>query len=154
LTRGKQRKVGKRWEKSGEKKIIVAGELSKRMTNSESWASRCAESTNREKREIEKKYGIRIGQTDIYCARCNKPWGFGSHTCIDLRFEKIREEKRKRISDLKEAKNEAYDIIKSLGPKKVSIYLMIPEETVTKWIQRGIVPPRHLGKILNLEKPV
>jgi hypothetical protein len=120
----------------------------------QSWSSRCAESIRREKLEAEKKYGIRIGQTEIYCARCGKPWGFGNHTCMDLRLEKLREEKKKRISERKKAKSEAYAILKNLRPKKASTYLMLPEGTVTKWIQRRSVPARHLEKILNLQKTV
>jgi hypothetical protein len=120
----------------------------------QSWSSRCAESIRREKLEAEKKYGIKIGQTDIYCARCGKSWGFGNHTCMDLRLEKLREEKKKRISERKEAKSEAYAILKDLRPKKASIYLMLPERTVSKWIQRRSVPTRHLEKILNLQERV
>lgn len=118
----------------------------------QSWSSRCAESIKREKLEAEKKYGIRIGQTEIYCARCGKPCWPGRHVCMDIRLEKLREEKMKEISQLNEAKTKALIIIKGLGPKKVSILLMTPERTVTNWIQRKSVPSRHLGRILNLQK--
>jgi len=43
----------------------------------ESWIQRVSPSLRKEKQEIEKRYGIRIGQTEIYCARCDRPWGFG-----------------------------------------------------------------------------
>ena len=71
---------------------------------------------------------------------------------MDIRLEKLREEKMKEISQLNEAKTKALIIIKGLGPKKVSILLMTPERTVTNWIQRKSVPSRHLGRILNLQK--
>jgi hypothetical protein len=135
-------------------KFFGAGSLTGKHSMEQSWSSRCAESIKREKREVEKKYGIRIGQTEIYCARCGESWGFGNHICMDLRLEKLREEKKKRISEREEAKIEAYAILKNLRPKKASIYLMLPEGTVTKWIQRGSVPTRHLDKILNFQKCV
>ena len=70
---------------------------------------------------------------------------------MDLRFEKLRDQKKERISELAEAKSEAHAILKALGPKKVSIYLMISEKTVNSWIERESVPRRRLDKILNLK---
>lgn len=43
----------------------------------DNWSRRCEESIRKEKREVEKRYGIRIGQTEIYCARCGKVWPHG-----------------------------------------------------------------------------
>lgn len=54
------------------------------------WNSRCLKSIARERKETEARYDIRIAQTDIYCARCGKPWGFGRHVCQDVRFETLR----------------------------------------------------------------
>ncbi len=48
----------------------------------QTWDSCCRDSIRKEKMEVEKRYEIRIGQTDIYCTKCSKPWGFGNHTCI------------------------------------------------------------------------
>ncbi len=46
------------------------------------WNQRVEDSIKKEKREIEKKYGIRIGQTEIYCAVCGKTWDItGHHGC-------------------------------------------------------------------------
>ena len=38
----------------------------------ESWNSRCIKSIQKEEAEIEKRYGIRFGQTEIYCIRCGR----------------------------------------------------------------------------------
>lgn len=45
-----------------------------------------------ERREVENRYGIRTGQTESYCVRCGKSWGF-NHVCRDIYFQKLREEK-------------------------------------------------------------
>jgi hypothetical protein len=114
------------------------------------WSSRCVESTKKEKRMIEKKYGIRIGQTEIYCVRCGKAWGFGNHTCQDIRLENLKIKKDEKISELKKTEDKALLILSNLGPQKAAILLMIPERTVTNWIQRKNVPKRHIEKVLNL----
>jgi hypothetical protein len=118
------------------------------------WSSRCPDSIRKDKREIENKYGIRVGQTEIYCARCGRPWGFGGHMCMDLRFKKLKEEKKERISEIQKAKDEAYAVLKDLGSKKVAAYLMIPEATVTKRNHRRSIPTKHIEKVLNLQKCV
>jgi hypothetical protein len=51
-------------------------------------------SIQREKQEIEARYGIRIGQTDIKCFKCGRPWGYGRHTCQDMRFQRLKEVKK------------------------------------------------------------
>jgi hypothetical protein len=60
------------------------------------WNERCLESIKKEKKEIEQRYGIRIGQTEIYCSGCGKSWGYGKHTCQDIRFEALKEGKKGR----------------------------------------------------------
>ena len=40
------------------------------MRHSESWDSLCAYSIEKEKAQIAKRYNLRFGQTEIYCARC------------------------------------------------------------------------------------
>ena len=45
------------------------------------WNARSAESIRKEKAEAEKRYGIRIGQTELYCAKCGRRWDFGGHKC-------------------------------------------------------------------------
>jgi len=68
------------------------------------WNSICLDSIKKEKAEIEKRYGIRFGQTEIYCARCGRPCTPGSHTCGDVRVKRWREAKRKGQKTLKRAK--------------------------------------------------
>jgi len=118
----------------------------------ESWVNKCSKSIDKEKHEIEKRYKIKIGQTEIYCARCGKPWGFGGHICQDIRFQALKEEKEKKILGLKELKNKAWDVLMALGPQKTSIYLMLPIGTVNSWIKRKNIPLRHVEKVANLEK--
>jgi len=114
------------------------------------WNTTCENSIRRERLEIEKKYGIKIGQTEISCARCGKSWGFGGHVCADRRFEKLHEESRRKAAELKTVQEEAYEALRNLGPKKVSVYLMLPEDTVKKWNHRRTVPRRYVDKILNI----
>jgi hypothetical protein len=46
------------------------------------WNERCLAFIKREKAEIEKKYGILIGQTEIFCATCGKKWDHtGNNGC-------------------------------------------------------------------------
>lgn len=45
------------------------------------WNRRVQDSIKKEKAEVEKRYGISIGQTQIHCAKCGCPWGFGNHLC-------------------------------------------------------------------------
>jgi hypothetical protein len=70
----------------------------------DNWNTRCSNSILEERKEVETKYAVRIGQTEIYCSRCGKPWGYGGHVCQDIRFEmmqKKREEIRQNARNLK-----------------------------------------------------
>ena len=58
------------------------------------WNERCRESIRKEKKEIELRYEVKIGQTDIYCAKCRRPWGYGRHICPDIRFKQLNEAKK------------------------------------------------------------
>ena len=60
----------------------------------DNWSARCANFIKGERREVEKRYGIRFGQTEIYCARCGKSWGLGNHTCQDVRLQRLNEAKK------------------------------------------------------------
>lgn len=57
------------------------------------WNTRCQESIKKEKAEAEKRYGIRISQTEIYCAWCGKPASF-FHICPDMSPERREEIER------------------------------------------------------------
>ena len=106
----------------------------------QSWSSRCAEAIRRERSEVEKRYGIRIGQTEIYCARCDKPCWPGNHICQDIRFKELQE-KQKTIAE------SLIDKIKALGRSKVSVLLKLPTGTVNHWIARGNVPKKYQAEI-------
>lgn len=46
------------------------------------WNQKCLASIARNRREAELKYGIRIGQTEIFCSVCGKKWDFsGKNGC-------------------------------------------------------------------------
>lgn len=120
----------------------------------ETWNQHCLKSIQRERAEVEKRYGIKIGQTDIYCAKCGRPWGFGGHVCQDTRLKELQLKKREKNSEVEKAENEAWAILRHLGPQKVSIYLMLPVGTVNTWIKRRNIPKRHLEKLVNLKKRV
>jgi hypothetical protein len=56
------------------------------------WNERCLASIKGERQEIERKYNIRIGQTEIYCARCGKSWST-FHDCAGMLPERRAEVK-------------------------------------------------------------
>lgn len=118
----------------------------------EDWDRKCEESIRKERSEVEKKYNIKIGQTNIKCVRCGRPWGFGNHTCADVRLQKLQEKKAEKVFEIGETENQALVILKDLGPKKVAIYLMISEGRVTKWAQRESIPRKYMDKILNFKE--
>jgi hypothetical protein len=59
------------------------------------WNKRCEASIKKEKAEAEARYGIKFGQTEIYCANCGRPCTPGSHTCGNVRVKRWREAKKK-----------------------------------------------------------
>jgi hypothetical protein len=119
----------------------------------DNWNTRCSNSIAKQKKEIEERYGIRIGQTEIYCSRCGKPWGYGRHTCFDVAMRKLQDEKKKNLETLKSQKAGLLDAIqREIGPKKASILLRLPESTVSKWIQRGTIPNKHLETVGQMLK--
>lgn len=58
------------------------------------WDSRCLNSIRKERLAAEGRYGIRIKQTDICCARCGRPWGFGGHVCQDARLARLKQARK------------------------------------------------------------
>jgi hypothetical protein len=60
----------------------------------ENWNRKSEEAIRIEKREVEKKYGIRLGRTEISCNRCGRLYGF-EHLCRDLYLQRLREEKER-----------------------------------------------------------
>lgn len=64
------------------------------------WNIKCTESLKSQRKEIEEKYGIRIGKTEIYCSRCKRPWGYGKHTCSDIRLAELRQRNTEKHAKL------------------------------------------------------
>jgi len=60
------------------------------------WDRRCEASIKKERAGAEARYGIRFGQTEIYCMGCGKSWGLGNHTCQDIRLKRLNEAKSVR----------------------------------------------------------
>jgi hypothetical protein len=55
--------------------IVVVLEVHDKMN----WNDLCADSIRKDRIGAEAKYGIRIGQTEIYCVTCGKKWDFTGH---------------------------------------------------------------------------
>lgn len=126
---------------------LMIEELERGITIPENWNQRCLASIKREKAEIEERYGIRIEKTEIRCSRCGRPWGFGNHTCLDIRFQKLNEGKEqiKANSTLEHCKR-----IKAIGRRKAAIKLGVDHHTVNGWIRKGIVPLKYQEPVMNL----
>jgi hypothetical protein len=113
----------------------------------ENWNLRVIKAIRREKTEAEKKYGVRIGQTETYCLRCKKPCCPGNHACRDIYFEKLKEKKKKIQA---EASKPLLDKIEAVGRQRVAEMLQIPEERLRQWIHRENVPETHREAIRTL----
>lgn len=111
-----------------------------------SWNERCSEFIRKDKKETEKKYNIRFGQTEIYCARCGKSCWPGTHVCWDIQLEKLRE--ARRIS--KEDSEPLIEKIKLMGRSKVATLLELNKGTVSHWINRINIPADYRDKIRSL----
>ena len=130
-------------------------------TAADNWSQRCQESTRNQTKEIESRYGIRIGMTEIYCARCGKSWGLGKHICQDVVFQRLQEEKKEKREIVESQIECLLDRLKKVGAKKFSTLSFkkkdeeesfIPEKVINNWIYRGNIPPKYIeriDKILN-----
>ena len=108
----------------------------------ESWNTRCQRAIDKEKREVEIRYGIRFGKTEIYCARCNRPWGYGKHTCQEVRLKELHQtNKAKKEPELSVLADQG----KSL--REMGVALGISHESVRKRLKR-------LDLAVNQEKPL
>ena len=46
------------------------------------WNQKCLAAITKDRKEAEIKYGVRIGQTEIFCSVCGKKWDFnGNNGC-------------------------------------------------------------------------
>ncbi len=132
------------------------------------WNARCEKSIRQGRKEVEQRYGIKIGQTTITCARCGSSCWPGNHTCQDLALIKAREMKsanaaqteldklgkKERLLEMRRNYPQILAEIQSFGVLKMSTLLMLPKSTVTKWIQRGNVPNKYFSKVLQILKGV
>jgi len=119
---------------------------------SPNWNDRCLNSIR--KVEIAKRYNIRFGQTEIYCARCGRPCWPGRHTCSDLRLKLLQEKKRENKAAIKAEiqfnYQNALTLIKKLGRTKIATLLEIDVKTVSNWINRRKIPFEYFERILTL----
>jgi hypothetical protein len=95
-SRGPPQKEGERfksWLSESQRPLPL--EYSERMKamKGQNWNERCAASLKKERAEIEAKYNIRIGQTDIHCATCGKAWST-FHDCSGMDPERRNEVER------------------------------------------------------------
>jgi len=96
-----------------------------------SWNSRCIEAIQKGKAEVAKKYNIKFGRTEIYCASCGKPWGFGRHTCQEVRLKELHQtNKAKKESELSVLSDQG----KSL--REIGVALGVSHEAIRKRLKR------------------
>lgn len=121
------------------------------------WNRRVQDSIRKEKPEVETRYGIRIGKTQIHCAKCGCPWGFGNHTCQDVRFKQLQEKEKEKEEILKNHKESLLDRLQKIGAKKISTISFnggtgssISEKAISQWIYRGNIPLRYVERITSL----
>jgi len=122
-----------------------------------SWNVRCEKSCQAEKKEIERKYNIRIGQTEIHCADCGRSCWPGRHSCQNIRLRELNEGKKLSEGEVEtvslKKNSELYFKLKTLGAKKVATMLYdeedgvvlrdVTENTVRAWIKRRSIPIRY-----------
>jgi len=113
---------------------------------SSDWNQRCLISIREQNLESEKKYGIRRGQTEIYCIRCNRSCWPGNHVCWDIQLEQLKETKKIK----QETNQPIIEKIKSIGRSKVAILLGLPNGTISHWINRRNIPDKYKAKIRSL----
>ena len=58
------------------------------------WNERCLKSISKQKKEVQKRYGITIGMTTIYCAKCGENWGYGDHVCRKKGLGRVHKAKK------------------------------------------------------------
>lgn len=119
------------------------------------WSQRCLDSIRKQKEEVTKRYNIRIGQTEIYCLRCNKSiTNPGKHVCDDLRLQVLQLSKREksegRRQEHQEISNQFLGRISEIGRTKVATLLEISVNTVSRWIDRGKVPKQYHKRLETL----
>jgi len=95
-----------RWRSAQRKKNLTPNqlkvfvqEMEERITIPHDWNVRALASFRKERLEVQERYHIGIGQTDIHCALCGRPWGYGRHTCQEERLEKLRERAKKGLQE-------------------------------------------------------
>lgn len=111
------------------------------------WNRICEASIRKQKKEAEARYGIRIGQTEIYCVKCGRPCIPGQHKCQDTRLRELHEAKKENVQVL------TPDLCKKLrmiGTRKVAVKLALDHRTVSSWIRKGIVPNNYHELVTGL----
>ena len=114
-----------------------------------SWDSTCSDSIRREKAEVAKRYGIRVGQTEIYCASCNRPCWPGRHVCQDIQLQRLHESKKASSKKTPEL----CAVLRRFEPKIASMMLEVPVKHVRHWIERRNAPEKYRDSIAGLIEP-
>ena len=119
------------------------------------WNALCLNSIQKEKVEIAKRYNVRFGNTEIYCARCKRPVSNpGKHICADLQLQTFYEAQREKKETLRNEQEEISGLflgrIKSIGRTKVATMLEISANTVNRWIDRGKIPKQYHNRLSTL----
>lgn len=120
------------------------------------WNTVCLNSIQKEKAEIGKRYNIRFGQTEIYCARCERPvTDFLKHICADLRLQTFlkgqKEEKDFLLKKEKENNDLLIKRIRAIGRTKIATLLELNIKTISHWIDRRKIPHKYQKIIFALD---
>lgn len=108
------------------------------------------QSISKERKAAEERYGIRFGQTEIYCSRCGRPVADPlNHTCRDIQLQKAQAAKKnssKKTPGL-------IAILNRFERKMVAIMLEVPPKHISHWIERGNVPKKYHDSVRGLVNP-
>ncbi len=145
-----------RWQEAARQKNFtpdqlraMVQEMEKGLSIPHNWNQRVEASIRKERMEVEERYGIRLGHTEIRCSSCEGSWGFGRHVCQDIRLKQLNEAKKTSSPKTPELCFK----VKRLGTEKVATMLYeekngvvvreVTEEAVRGWIKRGNIPVEY-----------
>ncbi len=118
---------------------VIAEEMERGITIPKNWSQLCLASIRKEGAETKNRYGIKIGQTDVYCTKCGRPCTPGQHTCKDQRLRMLHEAEKVKHTPT----SEHCERIQLIGVRKAARKLKVDRHTVSMWIRGGSVPAKY-----------
>lgn len=113
----------------------------------------CSDSIKKQKTESEKRYGVKIGKTDIRCLRCGKSCVPVEHVCADMVVQKMQEGRQKALIRTKIDSDESLKILPKFGVQKLATLVKVPKETISSWIKRESIPKKYLERVVHFLQP-